>query len=406
LLSESLLLSLGGGALGLLLGYTGVRALLFINPGHIPNIGAQGSALTLDWRILVFTLLATAFTGILFGLLPAFAASRDDFGSALKESGARSGSGLGQSKARSIPVVTEVALSLVLLAGAALLMRTFMALRAVHPGFDAHNVLTMQMSLSEPRFEKTAAVAQLVRNAERRVESLPGVEALAVTSAFPLDPQPWYTPLIVEGRPLGKDQYHGWADLRMVSARYFEVFRIPLRQGRMFTERDDGRAPGVVLVNKSMARQFWPKGDPVGEHSTLFKGEGPQYEEPPRHVIGVVADSRDHALGSNPEPMMYAPIGQFTDGSTAAHNTGSPIMWAVRTNSEPYSLSADIQRELRSASGGLPVSHIRSMDQVRVESTAHQLQHDAAQHLRRSRHAARRNRHLRRDVLCRRPAGT
>jgi predicted permease len=208
LLSESLLLSFAGGALGLLLGYTGVRALLIINPGHIPSIGAQGYAVTLDWRILVFTLLATTFTGILFGLLPALTASRDDFGAALKESGARSGSSLGQSKARSILVVTEVALSLVLLAGAALLIRTFTALRAVQPGFDGHNVLTMEMSLAESRFEKTAAVAQLARDAERRVESLPGVEALATTSSFPLDPQAFYQGVIVEGRPLGKDQYH------------------------------------------------------------------------------------------------------------------------------------------------------------------------------------------------------
>lgn len=129
----------------------------------------------------------------------AFRASRDDFGAALKESGARSGTSLGQSKARSILVVTEVALSLVLLAGAALLLRTFMALRAVHPGFDGHNVLTMEMSLAEARFGKTIAVAQLARDAERRVESLPGIEALAVTSSFPLDPQILYTPLIVEG---------------------------------------------------------------------------------------------------------------------------------------------------------------------------------------------------------------
>jgi putative ABC transport system permease protein len=370
LLSESLLLSLAGGALGLLLGYIGVGGLLAINPGHIPNIGAQGSAVTLDWRILVFTLLASTFTGILFGLLPALTASRDDFGAALKESSARSGSSLGQSKARSILVVTEVALSLVLLAGAALLMRTFVALRAVHPGFDRHNVLTMEMSLVESRFQKTTAVTQLVRNAERRVGSLPGVEALAATSSFPLDPQIWWIPVIIEGRPLGKDQYHGWADFRMVSAHYFEVFRIPLRQGRMFTQQDDGRAPGVVLVNESMARQFWPKGNPVGERITLFKGMGPQYEEPPRQVIGVVADIRDHALGKSPEPMMYVPTAQLTDGLTTEQNSFSPIMWAFRTKSDPYSLSADIQRELRIASGGLPVSHIRSMDQVSVESTA------------------------------------
>ena len=370
MLTESLLLSLAGGALGLLLGYTGVRGLLFSNPGHIPNIGAQGSAVTLDWRILAFSLLATAFTGILFGLLPALTASRDDFGAALKETGARSGGGLGQSKARSILVVTEVALSVVLLAGAALLIRTFTALRAVDPGFDAHNVLTMEMSLAEARFEKTTAVGRLVRDAERRAEDLPGVEALATTSSFPLDPQVLYTSVIVEGRPLGKDQYHGFADLRIVSARYFEVFRIPLRQGRMFTQQDDARTPGVVVVNETMARQFWPKSDPVGQRITLFKGEGPQYQEPPRQIIGVVADIRDHALSDNPEPMMFVPIAQLTDGYTAGQNTYSPLMWAVRTKSDPYSLSADIQRELRIASGGLPVTHIRSMNQVSVESTA------------------------------------
>jgi len=151
---------------------------------------------------------------------------------------------------------------------------------------------------------------------------------------------------------------------------YFEVFRIPLRQGRMFTEQDDGRAPGVLLVNETMARQFWPTGNPVGERITLFKGEGPQYEEPPRQVIEVVANIQDHALGTNPEPIMYVPVSQLTDAYTAADNTLSPIMWAVRTKSDPYSFSADIQRELRIASGGLPVSHIRSMDQVSVESTA------------------------------------
>jgi putative ABC transport system permease protein len=141
LLSENGLLFFFGGGLGLVLGYVGVQMLLAINPGNIPRIGERGSAITLDWHILVFTLLVTTSTGILFGLLPALTASRDDFGAALKESGARSGSGAGQSKARSILVVTEMALSLVLLAGAALLIRTFMALRAVDPGFDGHNVL-------------------------------------------------------------------------------------------------------------------------------------------------------------------------------------------------------------------------------------------------------------------------
>jgi putative ABC transport system permease protein len=369
LLSETGLLFFFGGGLGLVLGYVGVQTLLAINPGNIPRIGARGSAIPLDWHILVFTLLATTSTGILFGLLPALTASRDDFGAALKESGARSGSGAGQSKARSILVVTEIALSLVLLAGAALLIRTFMALRAVDPGFDGHNVLTLEMSLAEPRFEKTTAVAQLVRDAERRAESVPGVEALAITDSLPLEPNPWYAPIVIEGRPLTNSRYHGWADVRVVSARYFEVFRIPLRRGRMFTERDDGRAPGIALINEVMAMQLWPNSDPVGERITVNKGRGPQYEEPPRQIIGVVADVRDSALGSNPEPMLYLPAAQLTEGATADIFEGGPMIWAVRTKPDPYSLRADIQRELRIASGGLPVAYIRSMDQVRVEST-------------------------------------
>ena len=370
LLSENGLLFFFGGGLGLVLGYVGVQMLLAINPGNIPRIGERGSAITLDWHILVFTLLVTTSTGILFGLLPALTASRDDFGAALKESGARSGSGAGQSKARSILVVTEMALSLVLLAGAALLIRTFMALRAVDPGFDGHNVLTLEMSLAEPRLEKTTAVAQLVRDAERRVESVAGVDALAITDSLPLEPNPWWSPIIIEGRPLTNSRYHGWADVRVVSARYFEVFRTPLRRGRMFSEQDDGRAPGIALINEVMAKQLWPNSDPVGERITVNKGRGPQYEEPPRQIIGVVADVRDSALGSNPEPMLYLPAAQLTESATAdIFVEGGPMIWAVRTKPDPYSLRADIQRELRIASGGLPVAHIRSMDQVRVEST-------------------------------------
>jgi putative ABC transport system permease protein len=280
LLTESILLSFAGGMLGLVVGYAGVRGLLAINPGNIPRIGAQGSMVTLDWRVLVFTLLTATLTGMLFGLLPAFAASSDDFGAALKESSVRSGVGLSQNKARSILVVAEMALSLVLLAGAALLIRTFIALRAVDPGFDRHNVLTLEMSLAEPRFEKTIAVAQLVRDAERRVESIPGAEVLAITSSLPLEPDPMWDPVIVEGRPVSNDQYHGWALDRVVSARYFEVFRIPLRRGRMFTQQDDARAPGVVLINETMARQFWPNGDPVGERITRNKGRGPNMKSP------------------------------------------------------------------------------------------------------------------------------
>ncbi len=369
LLTESVLLSVAGGGLGLALGYVGVRALLAINPGDIPRIGPQGSAVMLDWHVLAFTLLISLFTGILFGLMPAFSASRADVSTTLNESGSRSGAGRRQNKARSILIVTEMALALVLLAGAGLLIRTFMALRTADPGFDAHNVLAMEMSLAETRFEKTTAIAELLRRAEQRVNSIPGVAAVATTNTLPLEP--WgFLPFAIEGRPLTDGPYHGGANWRNVSVGYFEVFRIPLRRGRRFTDRDDYRAPGVVLVNEAMARQFWPHGDPVGERIEIGKGVGPEFEESPRQIIGVVGDVRETGLNNNPVPVMYIPIVQLTDMLTTLNNKVTSTTWVIRTKTEPFSLSADIQRELRVASGGLPVARIRSMEQVAVESTA------------------------------------
>ena len=377
LLTESLLLSLAGGALGLGVGYVGVHALIAMNPGDIPRIGAQASAVTLDWRVLAFTLLVSALSGVLFGFLPAFSASHVEVSTTLNESGMRSGTGRQQSKARSILVVTEMALALVLLVGAALLIRTFVALRTVDPGFDAHNILTMEMSLSGPRFQKTAAVTQLIREAERRVESLPGVVALAATYSLPLESR-FGGPFEIEGRP---NDHYGAKDACYVSPRYFEVFRIPLLRGRTFTGRDDGRAPGAVLINQTLdqgrqgpratVRSFlWPNGNAVGDRIYFGKGAGPPFADLALQIMGVVADVRDSGLSRDPDPTIYLPVGQLTDGATTLFNRNMPITWAIRTKANPYPLSADIQRELRIASEGLPVAHIRSMEQVRVESTA------------------------------------
>ena len=148
------------------------------------------------------------------------------------------------------------------------------------------------------------------------------------------------------------------------------MFRIPILRGRSFTDHDDAGATPVVLINEALAKQFWPKSDPLGARITIGKDAGPQFTEPPRQIIGVVGDVRDGGLNQKPFPIMYIPVAQVTDGMTALNEQILPIMWVVRTKVAPYSLSTDIQRELREASGGLPVGHIRSMDQVVVESTA------------------------------------
>jgi putative ABC transport system permease protein len=369
LLTESVLLSLAGGALGLVIGYFGVRGLLAINPGNIPRIGEHGSGVALDWRILVFTLLLSVLTGILFGVLPALHATRADLTSTLNESGARAGSGLHQQKSRSMLVITEIALAVVLLVGATLLIRTFSALRTVNPGFELHNILTMQMRLNGPRFEKASGMAQFAREGEERIRSLTGAEAAALSDNLPLEADD-DLPFNINAHPAPDQPYSGGAMYRIVSTGYFDTFRIPLLRGRLFTDQDDSGAAHVVLISETMAKQFWPQSDPVGELITIGVRMGPELEEPPRQIIGVVGDVRDTGLNSSPEPTMYVPISQLSEGVTAILHRRWLMTWAVRSKVAPYSLSATVQRELRDASGGLPVAHIRSMEQVAVESTA------------------------------------
>ncbi len=257
-LTESVLLAVMGGLLGVFLGFFGVRYLLSINPGNIPRIGEHGAAITLDWRVLAFALAISVLTGLLFGLIPAIKALRTDLTETLKESGSRSGSGIRQNKARSLLVISEMALAMILLVGAALLIRTFRALRTVNPGFETHNILTMDMSLAEPQFQKSTPVSQLAEEGRQRIENLSGVEAAAMSCCLPL--QGGYgLPFNIEGRAPTTGPYTGGGPWRSVSPGYFKMFRIPLMRGRTFTEQDDAAAEPVVIINESMAKQFWPK---------------------------------------------------------------------------------------------------------------------------------------------------
>ena len=369
LLTESILLSLTGGILGLILGYVGVRSLLAINPGNIPRIGETGAGVGIDWRVLAFTLVISLATGILFGLFPAIGASRPDLNSTLKGSSNRSGTGFRQNKARSLLVISEVSLALILLIGAALLIRTFVALRSVDPGFNPHNVLTMYMSLTGDRFEKTAGVAQLARLGRERINAIPGVEASASTCCLPLEGG-FGLPFIVVGRPLGKEQQTGGAGWMSTSPGYFDVFRIPILRGRDFTDNDTASAPGVVLINQAMAKQYWPKDNPVGQQIIIGKGVGPQFEEPARQIIGVVADIRDGGLNRDPRPLMIVPQAQVTDGATALNAGIGPVAWLVRTHTDPRQFANAITEQLRQASDGFPVARVRPMEEVVIHSTA------------------------------------
>jgi predicted permease len=317
-----------------------------------------------DWRVLFFAFAVALGTGILFGLIPALQSARTDLTTTLKESSGRSGTGFRQNKARSILVVTEVALALVLLIGSALLIRTAIALTRVDPGFDASNVLTMRMSLAGPQYQSSQTVDLLIRNGLERVRALPGVVEASATCCVPL--QGGYgLPFTIVGRPVdGPGPYHGGGGWMTVAPKYFEVFKIPVKRGRSFDQRDDGTAPPVVIVNEAMARQFWAKGDPLTERLVIGRGVMREFAgERERQIIGVVGDTRDGGLNSQPGPMMFIPQAQVPDPVNVLNLRLSPVAWVVRTQTEPLAMSNAIQEQLRQATG-LPVSDVRSMSQV------------------------------------------
>jgi putative ABC transport system permease protein len=227
------------------------------------------------------------------------------------------------------------------------------------------------MSLTGDRFLKTTGVAQLTLNGRERLNAIPGVEASASTCCLPLEGG-FGLPFIVVGRPLDKSGQTGGAGWMSTSPGYFDVYKIPIIEGRDFKDSDSTGAPGVVLINQSMKKKFWPKEDPVGQQIIIGKSVGPQFEEPARQIIGVVGDIHDGGLNRDPRPLMIVPQAQVTDGMTALNANIIPTSWVVRTHGDPHQLSAAITEQLRQASGGFPVARVRSMDEVVVHSTARQ----------------------------------
>jgi predicted permease len=374
LLTESVVLSLAGGLLGLVLGWAGIRGLLSINTAGLPRVGEFGSQVGLDWRVVAFTIGVSLATGIIFGLIPALQSSRADLTTTLKEASGRSGTGFRQNKMRSVLVVIEVALAMVLLIGSALLIRTAMALGRVDPGFDTHNVLTMRMSLKGAKFEKAEAVEQLVRNGVEKLKTIPGVVEASATCCVPL--QGGYgLPFRIVGRPLPSDAqgpFHGGGGWMTISPGYFEVFKIPVKQGRTFNERDTAASTPVAIINEAMAKQYWPKANPLNDRIVIGKGVMREFAaEGERQIVGVVADIKSNGLDSEPTPQMFIPQAQVPDLANALNVGLTPIAWIVRTQVPPQSLSNAIQEQLRQ-SAGLPVTNVQSMDEIVAVSVSRQ----------------------------------
>jgi predicted permease len=363
LLAESLLLSLSGGLLGLLLGYVSVRLLLNVNVGGLPRLGADGAAVALDARLLLFTLGVSVFTGILFGLVPAVSASRTNLIANLNESGSRTGTGFRSANFRSVLVVTEIALALVLVIGSTLLIRSYLKLQAVDIGFDPRNTLTMAMAISGSQFQTSAPVTQIIRQGTDRIKTIPGVVEAAAGNGLPLQGG-FGMPFDIVGRPKGKAPFTGGAGYYSVSWSYFDALKIPLLRGRLFTDHDDASAPGVILINEAMAKQYWPKGDPLRDRLQKAPGASGPFAEPSRQIIGIVGTLHD-APNRDPFPAMYIPLAQMPDGETALNSRVAPLWWIVRTqSSNPRTLATQVTSALQESVGGLPVAHIRTMDEI------------------------------------------
>ena len=251
-------------------------------------------------------------------------------------------------------------MTLVLLIGAALLIRTFFKLQAVSPGFATKNVLTMAMSIGGDRFQTTAPVAQMLRDGRERVMALPGVVDVGVTNCLPMVGG-FGMSFDIVGRPNGNSPFTGGAGFYSTSWSYFETFKIPVLRGRAFTEQDDASAPGVAIINEAMAKQYWPKGDPLHDRIHIGVGAGPAFAEPPRQIIGIVGDTHDGGLNRDPGPIMYIPLAQMPDLETALNSRVAPLWWIVRTQVDPHSLRVPITAALRAsqwrAAGGACSQH-------------------------------------------------
>ncbi|MBV9670195.1 MAG: ABC transporter permease, partial [Acidobacteriales bacterium] len=376
LLTESVILASLGGLLGFLVGAFGVRSLLLLVPGNIPRLTdpdhPQSLFSLLDWRIVVFTIGVSFLTGIVFGLFPALHISNPDVSSTLKEASGRSGTGRKQNRMRKILVAAEMALALTLLVGAALLIRTFVGLSKADIGIDPRQVLTLQTSLAGGTYSTTAKVDNLAVQVIRRLESLPGVESAALALGVPTEEQ-IDLPFNIVGRARKSgEQYTGDQEYRFVSPHYFAAFKVPLLRGRMFANTDVANSAKVVIINQSFAKKYWPKENPVGQVIVIGQGLGPEFEDAPRQIVGVVGDVRESSLSDENVGVMYIPQSQVPDALTRLANSAIPLAWIVRTSMDPNSMRTAIQREFTAVDGQMPISKIRTMNQVIAESIARQ----------------------------------
>jgi putative ABC transport system permease protein len=348
LLTESVLLSFIGGALGLGLSVWLTRLLIAISPANSPRF----DEIRIDGRAFLFTLAITVLTALVFGMAPALQMSRPDLNETLKESGRSGAGGERHNRLGSLLIVSEIALSFMLLVGAGLLIKSFMRLRDVSPGFNPSNVLTMRLAATPGKYARGEPRAQLFRQVVERIKTVPGVQSAGAVLSLPLRGDTFNVgrSFIREGRPATPEESAN-ASYLVITPDYFRALQIPLKQGRAFTDQDTDQGPKVLIVNETMARKLWSGENPVGRRITIWRDE-----KFAREIVGVVGDTKP-ALDTDAGPQMYVPYAQDANWSS--------LTLALRTTSnDPANLAPAVRNEIRSFDKSLPVYNVKTMNDV------------------------------------------
>ena len=354
LLTESMLLAFAGGAVGVVLAYLTIRALGVFGPDNIPRL----TDVSIDGRVLAFTGLIALLTGALFGLIPALRASRVDLNDVLKEGGRSGASGRGGHQTRKLLVIAEVALSLLLLIGAGLLIRSYQRIWSAYPGFDSHNVLSLRLSLPASKYQKPEAITQFFRRVVERLGGAPQIESVATTYSLPMSTVALaWEPISIEGYAPNGSQELIISNVRIVSPEYFRTMRIPLVRGRYFDEHDTKGAMETVIVDEAMAERFWPNEDPIGKR--MQRGGSGSW----RTVVGVISDAKQYSTEKEPPIAVYYPFEQF-----AARN----MFLVIRTSSDPAGMTGAVTKEIQALDPEMPVFDVSTMDQRLHDSLARQ----------------------------------
>jgi len=361
-LVESVLLALLGGGLGLTYAHFGVRLIMAFLADKLPHFVSTG----IDAKVLGFTAAVAILTGIISGILPALHLSRANVNQALKQGLGRTGTDSGGNRTRNTLVVIEVALSLVLLIGAGLMIRSFQALSGVNPGFEPHGVLTMTAAVARSKFSGPIPQVNYFEQVLERVRALPGVVAAGAINDIPLGMNGSHQPIAVEGRPLVPMSEQPEVDVSVITTGYASALHIPVLQGRDFNSADVAGRPATILISQSLARQFWANEDPIGKHITLSFFSGA------REIVGVVGDVKADGLNqTRPAAALYMPLGQVTAPVNEQWNS-FPMTLVVRTSAYPASIASAVTNALHEVDRDVPVRDVLAMDDLVASSLSQQ----------------------------------